>query len=388
MRAGLLIYGDLGQRTGGYLYDRMLVRGLARRGVSVEVVSLPETTYAGRLLHNRTFDFGALAARGFDVLLEDELAHPSLVHTWARSRPPGASPLRVAIVHNLSWPAETIGARGGPTRLLRSMGRALERRYLAGVDGMIFNSRATRAEVQRLVPALPPHVVAYPAADHLWAIGGGSIRTATTTPAGGATGATGAAATPRDAVRLLFVGNLSPVKGLHLLLPALAALAAEPWTLDVVGSLTRDPAYVTSVKRALAAHGLEQRVRLHGELPEQAVAALYRACSIFVLTSPAEGFGIAYLEAMGFGAAVVASPRGAAPELITHGVDGLLVPPEDTQALAAALRGLIRDPARRAALGAAAQASAQARPTWDDCAEAVHGLLLDLHRRPRNSPTR
>ena len=101
MRIGLVIYGALSQRTGGYLYDRMLVAGLRRLGAEVEVIRLPDGWYGGRLLQNLA---QGARRRRLDVVLQDELCHPSLwlANRWRRC------PV-VAIVHNLG--AERSAAR-------------------------------------------------------------------------------------------------------------------------------------------------------------------------------------------------------------------------------------------------------------------------------------
>lgn len=367
MRVALIAYGRLDQRTGGYLYDRLLAEALGRRGVAVEPIALPTAGYAGRLAQNCAFDLrGLIEGGGFDLVLEDELVHPSLVLGGALNPVPPGGPRarrarRVAIVHNL-------GAAALPRGLVRCAARAIEAGYLAGVDGMVLNSHHTRAEVARVRARMPPHVVAYPGVDHLAAPVAAPRRVqAGSTPTAGCAVA-----------RLLFVGNLSPVKGLHLLLPALAALTGQPWSLDLVGSLARDPGYSARIRRMIAELGLQDRIRFWGELSGAALSERFAAASIFVLPSPAEGFGIACLEAMASGLAVVASAYGAAPELITHGADGLLVDPRDARELAGALAALMRDPSRAARLGAAAARTAACWPTWDQCGARVHRLLEAL----------
>ena len=87
MRVGLIIYGHLDIRSGGYLYDRKLVAALRARGDEVAVLSLPWRNYGRHLLDN--WDRRLLAnarASQLDVLLQDELNHPSLVWQNARLR--------------------------------------------------------------------------------------------------------------------------------------------------------------------------------------------------------------------------------------------------------------------------------------------------------------
>jgi len=351
MRLGIVIYGRLTQQTGGYLYDRMLVAGLRRLGDEVEVIELPERGAIGRLLHNAR---PAGQRRGaFDVILQDELCHPSL---WAANARAGACP-RVAIVHNL----------GGEGRL----GRWLERRYLRSVDGVIANSAHTLKAVEAAIGGAPPCVIAQPALEHQ--------RPALEDPVTSAE----IAARDHDGVRLLLVGNLSPVKGLHLLLPALARLRHRRWTLRVVGSLERDTAYVRRCRRQIVALDLEARVDLGGALSGPELARVYRASDLVVSTSPEEGFGLVYLEGMAFGLPVVASDRGAAPEIMTDGREARLVAPENLPRLTAALAEMITNRDQRVALGQAALARAAAYPhqNWLQTAQVVRGFIMGLAGR-------
>jgi glycosyltransferase involved in cell wall biosynthesis len=98
--------------------------------------------------------------------------------------------------------------------------------------------------------------------------------------------------------------------------------------------------------------GLGESVELLGEVPDDGeVMRLYRRADVFCLPSVQEGFGIVFLEALAAGLPVVATTATAIPEVVPQGA-GALVLPGDVEALAGALVGLLRDPGRRAALGA------------------------------------
>ena len=89
MRVGLVIYGSLDSLSGGYLYDRKLVEYLRAQGDSVQVISQPPTNYAGAVLQNASSKFRQqLVNLEVDILLQDELNHPSLflLNGWLRSR--------------------------------------------------------------------------------------------------------------------------------------------------------------------------------------------------------------------------------------------------------------------------------------------------------------
>lgn len=153
--------------------------------------------------------------------------------------------------------------------------------------------------------------------------------------------------TPRQK-RVLAVGRLRPEKGFDLLLPAFAACARErpDWSLVLLGDgPERDR--LESLAHEL---GIAHRTSFAGVVAEP--ADWLSSASIFALSSRCEGFPNALLEAMSHGVAVVAANCPSGPgEIVSDGVDGLLVPPEDSGALAAAMRRLMDAPALREALG-------------------------------------
>jgi glycosyltransferase involved in cell wall biosynthesis len=150
-----------------------------------------------------------------------------------------------------------------------------------------------------------------------------------------------------DTPVVLTLASLVPRKGVDVLLEAFALLVA-----------TR------STARLLVAGAGPERARLEARavpgvtfLGQRADKAdLLDACDVFALASRAEGLGVAALEAMAAGRPVVATRVGGLAEAVLPGVTGLLVPPEDAAALAAALGALLDDPARARALGAAGPA--------------------------------
>lgn len=152
------------------------------------------------------------------------------------------------------------------------------------------------------------------------------------------------------------IGVVARRKDQAILLRALPGLA-RPVTLALVG-LGPDPEL-----RALAARAAPHHVAF---VPFQRdVLPFYALFDVAVLPTRGEGLSQALLEAMLLGVPVLASRAGGNPDLVTDGVDGLLVRPRDPAAFAAALEGLLADPARRAALGAAARRTARERFTMD-----------------------
>lgn len=138
-------------------------------------------------------------------------------------------------------------------------------------------------------------------------------------------------------------------KGVDHLIRAIAQLAAKfpSLRLAVVASGDDLPRH-----EQLARHlGLADRVRfLHGLSPAQ-IAACYSRCDIFALPSTGEGFGFVFLEAMAFGKPVIGAAAGGIPDIIEHERNGLLVPPDDPEALAASLDRLLASQSLRLELG-------------------------------------
>jgi starch synthase len=114
-----------------------------------------------------------------------------------------------------------------------------------------------------------------------------------------------------------------------------------------------------------------------GMLAKHEVIQILSHATVFACPSLYEPLGIVNLEAMACGAAVVASAVGGIPEVVLDGETGLLVPPGDEKALAAAINSLLRDPTRIAAMGARGRVSAESDFSWDRIARQT----ADVYRR-------
>ncbi|MFO1175190.1 MAG: glycosyltransferase [Paracoccaceae bacterium] len=164
---------------------------------------------------------------------------------------------------------------------------------------------------------------------------------------------------PAHAVRILSVGRAVDKKGFDVLLRALGRLPADlHWHLDHVGGGER----IAALKRLAQDLGLEARITWLGPMDQAEVLALYRRADLFALAcriaanGDRDGLPNVLVEAASQGLACVSTDVSGVPELIEHGQSGLIVPPENPEALAAALATAIRDPALRGRLGAAAEA--------------------------------
>jgi glycosyltransferase involved in cell wall biosynthesis len=165
--------------------------------------------------------------------------------------------------------------------------------------------------------------------------------------------------------------RLVPVKSLATLLRTFALIRARDGrtTLEIAGEGPERPLLEAEAQRL----GVFPHCRFLGWQAD--VAALHRRWAVFVQPSLAEGFGVAALEAMASGLPVVATRVGGLEELVVDGVTGYLVPPENPQALAGAVRAVLGDPGLAVAMGAAGRARVQMSFT----AERMVHDILDLY---------
>lgn len=356
MRIAFVVDGPIDQVSGGYIYDARVIDALRARGDDVEVVSLPQGSTLRRMLTN--FDrrlLARLSRSDIDVIVEDELSHPGLFGLNVRLRARSAVSM-VSLVHHLRCSEPGSG-------ILRSVYRILERRYLQSVDAFIFNSQATRLAVEQIAAVRKPFVVAPPAGNRLpvrWSEEDTRRRCRAAGP-----------------LRLLFLGNLIRRKGLTTLLEALAALPEGTASLAVVGDPTFEPGYAAAAVRYAARLGLTSQVEWLGPLYDEALAHQMSVSHALVVPSEYEGFGIAYLEGMGFGLPAIATTAGGAAEVVHDGEDGFLVPPGDAPALARRLRRLCEDRSYLEQLSLGALRSYASHPTWEQTAESIRRFLAD-----------
>jgi glycosyltransferase involved in cell wall biosynthesis len=164
---------------------------------------------------------------------------------------------------------------------------------------------------------------------------------------------------------------------LHTLLRAISdqQLAAS---VDVVGGLKAEPTYADEMQKFAMDHGLSPMVRLHGALDNEPLIEMYKQAHVLVVPSSYEGFGIVYLEGMGFGLPAIGTTAGAASEVITHGEDGYLIEPDDATTLAGHLNELAtnRDLLLQLSLNAVKRYKQQ--PKWDETAKSIRDFLYQI----------
>lgn len=351
MKIALLIYGTLDTMSGGYLYDRVMVDYLRKQGETVDVISVPSEESAFTQDWRKRF---CETIRGYDIMIQDELCHPTLAPLNSIICQNNPDMLVIALVHHLKMDE----AHSVWRRLLV---RREETRYLASVDGYIFNSETTKRSVGN---GRKPSVVAYPAGDRFPMIK--PIKLIKPRPT-----------RPDAPLRLLYVGNVIKRKGLHTIIAALSQLKV-PVLLRVIGDATVDPRYAETVRHSAEHLSFYDTVQWFGKVDDDALAEQLAWADVLVMPSQYEGFGIVYLEAMGCGVLPIGSTAGAAHEIITDGVSGYLVDPENPTQLAQKLSLVARNRGLLAEMQAAAQARFAEFPTWDESMGKIYAFLQSL----------
>lgn len=174
-----------------------------------------------------------------------------------------------------------------------------------------------------------------------------------------------------DEAMLLHLSNLRPLKRVDLLVDTLARLAPRIACRLVVLAGGDPGPLLTAARRA----GVADRVIVREKVSD--IEGYLQAADLGVFTSEIESFCLSILELMSVGRPSAAFAVGGIPEVTVHGETGLLAPFGDTAALAAGIEGLLKDPARRAALGRAAQTRARTRFS----AAAIIPQYESLYRR-------
>lgn len=178
-------------------------------------------------------------------------------------------------------------------------------------------------------------------------------------------------------VRCLAVARLVERKGLGELIRAFALLPRDRFELEVVGDGPDE-----RLLRQLAAElGVAQEIRFTGALDRAGVARRYRQADLFTLPSAAEAFGNVFAEALASGLPIVGSTVGGIPELVEHGVNGLLVPPGNPDGVAQAIRYLADDPELRAEMRIRNRAKAEATLEWPQVAKRYLSVYEEIMRQ-------
>ena len=174
---------------------------------------------------------------------------------------------------------------------------------------------------------------------------------------------------------LLFIGRVVYQKGLVIIFEALSGLMEFPWQLTIVGDGPERERLV-----ALAAQfGIQDRVDWVGWKHNSELVSYYQDATVFINPSRHEGMPNAVLEAMSMGLPVIATQIAGNEELVVHDETGKLIPPDDSQALQAAILALLEDEKHREQLGAAGRQRVKDHYTWATSAFSYLRILEDVY---------
>jgi glycosyltransferase involved in cell wall biosynthesis len=357
MRIGLIIYGSLDTLSGGYLYDRKLVEYLRAQGDTVEIISLPWRNYAAHLTDNFSFKLPA----NLDILIQDELNHPSLITANLGKHPYAI----ISLVHHLRC------SELHP-KWQNNLYHVVEKKYLQSVDGFIFNSQMTKGVVNGLIDNGKPLVVAYPPTDRFGeAISENEI----------------IERAKSNELKILFLGNVIERKGLHTLLDAVKDIALTQSVskdqkskvrVDVIGSLTSEPKYAEQTQDFITKNQLSSFVFLHNSLNNKPLVEKLKQAHVLIVPSSYEGFGIVYLEGMAFGLPAIGTTAGAASEIIENKKNGYLIEPNDSATLASHISSLAQNRALLTQLSLDARKRYIQQPSWNETAGQIRAFLQSM----------
>ncbi len=358
MKVTFVIYGDIETLSGGYVYDRHLLRHLKKCGDDVRVVSLWEGRYSRHMLDNLSGATArALTAGDPDVIVQDELCHASLALVNHRIRQAGAPPI-VSLVHHLLTDEE------GP-HSARLLYKAMERLYFSGVDGILANTHITLSRVREVSHRDLPSAVAWP---------GGTLPG----PPIPRTQLNDRLQQQRP-LHILFVGNLIERKLVHVLLTSVFDLLRRTDVrLTIVGGDELEPRYARRIKRIAKPLVEKGIVTFTGPKRDLELAALYTNADVLAVPSSYEGFGIVYLEGMAYGLPAIGTAAGGAREIIADNVNGFLVHPHDSSSLSRYLQQLAEDRGLLARMSHAARDRFDRHPTWTQSMDTARNFLLRM----------
>jgi len=325
-------------RTGGERYNFEVVKYLKARGFDVRILvdqMMPKSTRGRRFLrYNLFYILKFMDADGF-VLFTTDYMHPRLFLFLLFLKLFKDCRVLVLVHHLRHHEIES--------KILRFVCIRLESIFLMCADAVVAISEATKSEVGRLTGKDSNIFVVYPGLEQ--------SRSEITS------------ADQAGEFSLLFVGDCVRRKGLEYLVESLASLKRYHLHLHVVGRNGRDPTYDEQIGSLIEKNGLNDRVTFHGRVDGSAKRKLLCTSHVLILPSLSEGLP------------VIATRVGAIPELVKDGINGILVPPGDSQSLAGAISYLIDNPETREKYGKRGKLASRNFGGWSQVGERFASIL-------------
>ena len=337
--------GNLELKTGGYGYDREVIKGLRNLGWNVDLLALGEGFPSPSTLTLQEAERRLSTLEHNSLVMIDGLAF-GVMDVWAKRE---AQRLGiVALVHHpLALETGLSGEQQAPLR-------QSEKTALAATRHVIVTSPMTARELAENF-AVPPEKISV-------AVPGTAKPSATHR-------------LPNKIPQILSVGSLTQRKGHDILIAALKKLAHLDWQATIIGSRNLDPTVAQALADQIEKEQLSHRIILAGESDD--VASAYGHADIFALASRYEGYGMVFAEALSHGLPIVACAAGAVPDVVPKDA-GFLVPVNDVDSTAAALQALLTDPHERERRAQAAARAGTLLPSWADTSDIISNTLKAL----------
>ncbi len=346
----ILVPGDLGTATGGFVYTKHMVRALSRVSRLDALITLPDRFPHGDAETRRMAETAIADLPAGTILIVDGLAFTTLaaIITARGDLEP------VALIHHPL--CDETGLSDGARRAWFEA----ERAALGGARHIIVSSETTRRRLadfgveESRVSVVRPGIHPPPRGGRRRSLPG-----------------------PSAPLMLLTVANLIPRKGQDLLVKALKRADRQRWRLFLVGP-ARDAAYARRLRGLIRRLKLGDRITITGEVTSRRLTALFAAADLFILPSHHEGFGIALVEAVAHGVPVLTTLAGAITEAVPPGTS-VCVAPGHLPALSNALLKLLsRDRSSLAGLRQQALAAARRCRQWREAQADFVGVVARL----------
>jgi D-inositol-3-phosphate glycosyltransferase len=380
-------------RPGGYaaggmnVYVRETARQLGNRGISVDIFTRDDGTQPKIAGLSRNVRLISLPAGPREPLPKEEISSflPEFLHGMRRFRQ--QQDLHYTLIHSHywhgGWVATFLAPRWGVPHvamfhtLAEVKNRALvvqpesdsrsdcERRIVAAADRIICAAEHERPILSRIYGAAAGRVSVIPC----------GVDLARFRPIDQAKARRQLELDPRPLV--LYVGRIEPLKGLDILVEAVAQLESRDARLLVVGGDAQAEAEIRRLEQRALALGLHDRVRFVGVVDQAKLPAYYSAADVCVVPSYSESFGLVAVEAMACGTPVIASRVGGLMTTISDGRTGYLIPWHCPEPFAERIDLVLGNSELRANLGHAARRSVR-RYSWDRIAAALAGEYANV----------
>lgn len=342
LTAAFAVPGSIETMTGGYFYDRRLVESLRNLGHDIRVITLPD---------------------GFpDPGPKATAAAVSQLQAW-----PADYPLIVDGLAFGALPTDGVAQIMAPIIALVHHPLALETGLDAALAEQLRGRELRNLRMARQVIVPSPHTKSVLVAQY------GVPESKLTVLMPGIDWVQLQAIARTEPPMILSVGILHPRKGHDVLISALTRLADLDWQACIVGN-PWDTGHVAALQQMIAQSHVAGRIRLAGAVEAAERDKLYAEASIFALATRYEGYGIVFNEALLHGLPIVTCRTGAVPDTVPADT-GLLVPVDDPDAFALALRRMLEQPSLRRKMADAARTAGAALPGWNEVARRAEAVL-------------